>query len=59
MQFLMAYITRVLTILLVSTVFKIVMGTLDQVGAADIEFVLKPYMNTARKRKFLSDEDPW
>lgn len=55
----MAYITRVLTVLLVSTVFKIVMGTLDQVGAADIEFVLKPYMNTARKRKFLSEEDPW
>ncbi|KAK3864167.1 hypothetical protein Pcinc_030122 [Petrolisthes cinctipes] len=39
--------------------YKIMMGTLEQEGAADIEFVLKPYLNTARKRKFLSDEDPW
>ncbi|CAL4214779.1 unnamed protein product, partial [Meganyctiphanes norvegica] len=39
--------------------YKIVLGTLDQEGAADLEYVLRPYMNTARKRRFLSDDDPW
>lgn len=41
------------------SVYRIIMGTLDQDGAADVEFVLRPYMNTARKRRFLSEEDPW
>lgn len=39
--------------------YRIIMGTLDQDGAADVEFVLRPYMNTARKRRYLSEEDPW
>ncbi|XP_076043202.1 U3 small nucleolar ribonucleoprotein IMP4 [Oratosquilla oratoria] len=39
--------------------YKIIMGTIDQENAADTEFVLRPYMNTAKKRRFLSDDDPW
>jgi len=39
--------------------YRVILGTLDQEGAADTEFVLRPYMNTARKRRFLSDDDPW
>ncbi|XP_066948676.1 U3 small nucleolar ribonucleoprotein protein IMP4 isoform X1 [Macrobrachium rosenbergii] len=38
--------------------YRIILGTLDEEGAADTEFVLKPYMNTAKKRKYLSNEDP-
>lgn len=40
-------------------VYRIIMGTMDQDGAADLEFVLRPYMNTAKKRRFMSEEDPW
>lgn len=39
--------------------YQIKLGTLDEVKAADTEWVLKPYMNTAKKRRFLSDEDGW
>ncbi|XP_042211199.1 U3 small nucleolar ribonucleoprotein protein IMP4-like [Homarus americanus] len=39
--------------------FRIIMGTIEQARAADTEFVLRPYMNTARKRRLLSDDDPW
>lgn len=39
--------------------YRIIMGTMDQDRAADTEFVLRPYMNTAKKRRFLSDVDPW
>ncbi|XP_035677141.1 U3 small nucleolar ribonucleoprotein protein IMP4-like [Branchiostoma floridae] len=35
--------------------YSIKLGTLDQVAAADTEWQLRPYMNTAKKRKFLSD----
>ena len=35
--------------------FEIRLGTLDQKDV-DIEWKLKPYMNTAKKRKTLSDE---
>ena len=35
------------------------MGTIDQENAADTEFVLRPYLNTANKRKLLSEDDPW
>lgn len=38
---------------------KIILAPMDQEGAGDIEFVLRPYMRTAWKRKFLSDDDPW
>jgi U3 small nucleolar ribonucleoprotein protein IMP4 len=37
--------------------YKLVQGTLEQTDSADLEFVLRPYMNTARKRKFLSTEE--
>lgn len=33
--------------------YEIKLGTLDQAGAADTEWRLHPYMNTAKKRKFL------
>lgn len=42
-------------IILVFLVFEIRLGTLDQKDV-DIEWKLKPYMNTAKKRKTLSDE---
>ena len=39
--------------------YEIRLGTPDQGSAAELEWVLRPYMNTARKRRFLSDEDAW
>lgn len=39
--------------------YQIKLGTLDEVHSADTEWVLRPYMNTASKRRFLSDEDGW
>jgi len=36
--------------------YKIVRGTVDKLDVADNEWVHRPYMNTSRKRKFLSDE---
>ncbi|CAM1324048.1 IMP4 (predicted) [Pycnogonum litorale] len=38
--------------------YEIKLGTIDIGDAADIEWKLKPYMNTAKKRKYLSDEIP-
>ncbi|RUS76122.1 hypothetical protein EGW08_016118 [Elysia chlorotica] len=37
-------------------VYKIVQGTVDKLDTADTEWVHRPYMNTSRKRKFLSAE---
>lgn len=39
--------------------YQISLGTLDEIKAADTEWVLRPYMNTAVKRRFLSDDDGW
>lgn len=39
--------------------YEIKLGTLENEGAADTEWALRPYMNTAAKRRFLSDEDGW
>jgi len=39
--------------------YKIMLGTLEQGDAADTEWVFRPYMNTTRKRRFLSNHDPW
>jgi U3 small nucleolar ribonucleoprotein protein IMP4 len=39
--------------------YQIKLGTLENENAADSEWSLRPYMNTARKRRFLSDEDGW
>lgn len=36
-------------------VYQIILGTLDTVSSSDIEWVFRPYMNTAKKRKFLTD----
>jgi len=36
--------------------YLIKLGTIDQGVAADTEWAFKPYMNTTKKRKFLSDE---
>ncbi|RWS15079.1 U3 small nucleolar ribonucleoprotein IMP4-like protein, partial [Dinothrombium tinctorium] len=37
--------------------YEIKLGTLDSINAADTEWVLKPYMNTAKKRQLLSDSN--
>jgi len=37
--------------------YEIKLGTLDNEAAADTEWALRPYMNTAKKKRFLSDED--
>ncbi|XP_050675071.1 U3 small nucleolar ribonucleoprotein protein IMP4 [Leptidea sinapis] len=39
--------------------YEIKLGTLDAAAAADTEWALRPYMNTAAKRRFLSEEDGW
>jgi U3 small nucleolar ribonucleoprotein protein IMP4 len=39
--------------------YQIILGTIDEEKAADTEWVHRPYMNTAAKRRFLSDEDGW
>lgn len=39
--------------------YEIKLGTLDTADSADSEYVLRPYMNTAAKRRFLSDDDGW
>lgn len=39
--------------------YEIKLGTLDTIKAADTEWVLRPYMNTSVKRRFLSDDDGW
>ncbi|XP_055848627.1 U3 small nucleolar ribonucleoprotein protein IMP4 [Episyrphus balteatus] len=39
--------------------YQIKLGTLDELQAANIEWVSRPYMNTAAKRRFLSDDDGW
>lgn len=35
--------------------YQIKLGTVDIANACDTEWVLRPYMNTAKKRRFLSD----
>lgn len=37
--------------------YEIKLGTLEAASAAQTEWALRPYMNTSRKRRFLSDED--
>jgi U3 small nucleolar ribonucleoprotein protein IMP4 len=37
--------------------YEIKLGTLENESAADCEWALRPYMNTSKKRRFLSDED--
>lgn len=37
--------------------YEIKLGTLESANAADSEWALRPYMNTNKKRRFLSEED--
>jgi len=37
--------------------YEIKLGTLEAANAADSEWALRPYMNTNKKRRFLSEED--
>ncbi|CAG2055115.1 unnamed protein product [Timema podura] len=39
--------------------YEIKLGTLDLGSAVDTEWALRPYMNTALKRRFLSNDDGW
>lgn len=39
--------------------YQIKLGTLENIEAADTEWVYRPYMNTVKKRRFLSDDDGW
>lgn len=39
--------------------YEIKLGTLDTLETATSEWVLRPYMHTAVKRRFLSEEDGW
>jgi len=36
--------------------YKIILGTIDTADSADVEWVYRPYMRTAKKRKYLSDD---
>ncbi|XP_067129641.1 U3 small nucleolar ribonucleoprotein protein IMP4 [Centruroides vittatus] len=36
--------------------YEIKLGTLDEEKVADVEWALRPYMNTAKKRRILSDD---
>lgn len=36
-------------------IYQIILGTIENVDTADTEWVYRPYMNTTKKRKFLSD----
>ena len=42
-------------VLYIFSVYKILQGTLENADTADVEWVLRPYMNTAKKRRFLAD----
>jgi len=37
--------------------YEIKQGTIENEAAADTEWALRPFMNTAKKRRFLSDDD--
>jgi len=37
--------------------YEIKLGTLESANAADTEWALRPYMNTNKKRRFLSEDD--
>jgi len=37
--------------------YQIKLGTIDQLDACDTEWQYRPFMNTAKKRKFLTNEE--
>ena len=44
---------------LLCRLYQIKLGTLEMENSADTEWVLRPYMNTAKKKTTLSDVDGW
>ncbi|EFX62396.1 hypothetical protein DAPPUDRAFT_68025 [Daphnia pulex] len=42
-----------------SRLYDLKLRTIDQADAADTEWAYRPYMNTTKKRRFLSDDDGW
>ncbi|CAF1194353.1 unnamed protein product [Didymodactylos carnosus] len=40
----------------IGPLYQIKLGTLDQIDAADTEWQYRPFMNTTKKRRFLTDE---
>lgn len=38
------------------SVYEIRLGTIDQSNTAEVEWVSRPYMNTAKKRKHLTND---
>ncbi|XP_055697140.1 U3 small nucleolar ribonucleoprotein protein IMP4 [Phlebotomus papatasi] len=41
------------------SLYRIQLGTLDELDATETEWTLHRYMNTTAKRRFLSDDDGW
>ena len=39
--------------------YDLKLGTLDNADTAESEWILRPYMNTASKKRLLSDKDGW
>ena len=39
------------------TVYEIKLGTLENASTADVEWVARPYMNTAKKRRHLTSTE--
>ena len=37
--------------------YEVKLGTIEAEAAAETEWALRPYMNTSKKRRFLSEED--
>ena len=44
---------------LLCRLYQIKLGTLEMENSADTEWVLRPYMNTAKKKTTISDVDGW
>ena len=39
------------------SVYQIKLGTIDQLDACDTEWQYRPFMNTAKKRQFLANDN--
>jgi U3 small nucleolar ribonucleoprotein protein IMP4 len=44
---------------LVPRLYQIKLGTLENENSSDSEWALRPYMNTAKKKTTISNEDGW
>ena len=56
---LLEYLKSMFNYYLLFRLYQIKLGTLENESASDTEWSMRPYMNTARKKRFLSDEDGW